>query len=112
METKIFEVRDRCTFFPVLATSMVSADKKENYLLGRAGYAGKKRLILLTVLTSYCSKYLPDAWQGRTLQTVHNYISKNWDILVSSDVIDVEFILGETSEPKQSERLLHLPGSD
>jgi hypothetical protein len=33
----------------------------------------------------------------------HNFIQAQWDTLTTGDVVDVEFILGETLEPKQSE---------
>jgi hypothetical protein len=34
----------------------------------------------------------------------HQHIEQNWDLLNDGDVVDVEYILGETSEPKRSER--------
>jgi hypothetical protein len=34
----------------------------------------------------------------------HRYIEENWNALSDGDVIDVEFILGETKEKKISER--------
>ncbi len=39
----------------------------------------------------------------RTMQVSHDYVEKNWDTIKSGDVIDVEFILGETKEKKISE---------
>ena len=35
--------------------------------------------------------------------------SGNWQELRDGDVIDVEFILGETAEPKRSERETAIP---
>jgi len=34
----------------------------------------------------------------------HKYIKEHWDELRSGSVVDVEFILGESKEPKASER--------
>gem|GEM_PF-2943358 len=51
--------------------------------------------------------YDPYDWSGtpRTYREAHKYIKQNWGILESGDVIDVEFILGETDTCKISERL-------
>jgi len=38
------------------------------------------------------------------MTVAHAYIEKNFHNLNSGDVIDVEFILGETDKPKTSER--------
>jgi hypothetical protein len=35
--------------------------------------------------------------------TAHAHILQNWHSLTSGDVIDVEFILGESKQPKESE---------
>ena len=45
----------------------------------------------------------PYFWGGRTYPVAHNYIIEHWAELKDGDVVDVEFILGERSEPKQSE---------
>lgn len=37
----------------------------------------------------------------------HNWIIDHWQELKDGDVVDVQFILGETKEPKVSERLVH-----
>jgi hypothetical protein len=50
------------------------------------------------------SAYDPYDWNDRTMQTAHNYIAKNFDDLSNGDVVDVEYILEETDEPKISER--------
>ena len=38
------------------------------------------------------------------MQTAHLYIEKNFDALKDGDVVDVQFILGESDKPKTSER--------
>lgn len=49
----------------------------------------------------------PYGWErsARTFPVAHDYIIKNWEKLRDGDVVDVEFILGETKVPKASERL-------
>ena len=41
------------------------------------------------------------------MATAHDHIVKNWVTLEDGDVIDVEFILGETKVKKVSERIGH-----
>ena len=50
--------------------------------------------------------YDPFAWGSdtRTYQVAHQYIIDHFDELESGAVVDVEFILKETTEPKKSER--------
>ena len=58
-------------------------------------------------LTSFArgqSNYDPYSWGDRTYSVAHNYIQEHWDEIKAGDVIDVEYILGETPEPKLSER--------
>jgi hypothetical protein len=39
------------------------------------------------------------------MTVAHSYIAQNWDILESGDVIDAEFIRGETDTEKIPDRL-------
>jgi hypothetical protein len=41
----------------------------------------------------------------RTFGVAHNYIIKHWHDLHDGDVVDVEWILGETKQKKISERV-------
>ncbi len=107
LETKLFEVRDKNTFIPVVAIfwsrSEQELNNEESYLLGRAGYGKFNDCILLTYLSSGAANYDPYQWGNRTMQTAHSYIEDNWEELQSGEVVDVEFILKETKEPKISE---------
>lgn len=100
---KVFEVRDRGTFIPVLAVESRSwfGGDPEQWLFRRAAYNGH---ILLTHLTSRQTEYDPDVWNNRTMTNAHRYISDNWNSLVSGEVVDVQFILKETDKPCESER--------
>lgn len=128
MITKAFEIRDRATFIPVIATKMTptvlppvdqtindwhKSAEAERYLLRRSGYSAD--------FTDYCvivcrmeasgvarnATYDPYTWGAgdRTFCVAHKHIIEHWDELESGAVIDVEFILGETTEPKKSERV-------
>lgn len=104
MIIKILELRDRNTFIPVLAVSMRSnATREQDYLLMRAGYTEGGGILLTRVDgdRAYCDPY---DWGDRTFQTAHLWLEKHFGEVRDGDVIDVEFILGETKEPKISER--------
>lgn len=118
MDLKLLELRDRGTFIPVFAFRCrptrgenVEQFHRERYLLSRAGYgpAGESDCVILGKLdcpssTLSCT-YDPFGWEtsARTMEAAHSWITAHWDDLKSGDVVDVEFILGETKEPKKSE---------
>jgi hypothetical protein len=116
---KAFEVRDTGTFIPVIAIKMIPTQQggrfeQERYLLARAGYGPDPRetpcIILCRMSASgvdHNATYDPYAWGGagtRTMQIAHLHILEHFDEMFSGDVVDVEFIRGETQEPKLSER--------
>lgn len=110
MEIKLFEVRDRGTCIPVMAIqpSVQDPHSNEEWLLERAGY-GKpfERYIILIHLLGSSGKWTcdPHEWdRSRTMTVSHEYIRKYWEDLSTGDVIDVEYILEETSAPKESDR--------
>ena len=120
MITKAFEVRDRGTFIPVVAIKMVThcmpditGDQfdAEVYLLRRAGYNFEHPSILLCRMEASGVRdnatYDAYAWgqNPRTMHVAHLHIEQNFDELESGAVVDVEYILGEKTEKKVSERL-------
>lgn len=129
MNVKLLEVRDRMTFIPVLAVAMLpglAADdfseaptissivppevrEARRYLLRRCGYREDERFptIMMTRLDGSGTPSWSDpyGWADRTFTVAHNHIEKHWHDLKDGDVIDVQFILGETDKPKVSERV-------
>lgn len=105
IETKIFEVRDRGTMMPVIATKLVSTDKLpgEIYLLERGGYSAQCPQVVVHFLEPDEGSGDPDKWTTRTRAIAHQYILKHWDKIRTCDVIDVEFVLGESKTCKVSE---------
>lgn len=77
------------------------------FLLRRSGYSLMSPVptVIVTRLGDSKSRYCYHDWNDRTMEVAHKYIEKNFSILQSGQVIDVEFILGETKFPKISERL-------
>jgi len=103
METKLLEIRDRATFIPAIA---IEVSARDHYLLRHAGY-GVRPLILLASLNKGPMTYNAHDWADRTMKASHLWIIDHWEELKSGSVVDVEFILGETTEPKQSVQVEH-----
>ena len=107
MQAKALELRDEGTLIPVLCVGMNPAIEAPRYLLRRCGYPCDGRPnILMTRLAADGAPVWNDpyAWRGRTFPVAHLYIIGHWEELADGDVVDVSFILGETAEPKRSER--------
>ena len=105
MTPKCLEVRDAMTFIPVVAIDTSAANEGQRYLLRRAGYSHDGSAILLVNLNDARASNDPYGWGGsRTMTGAHLYIEAHWDTLQDGDVVDVEFIRGETEFPKKSER--------
>jgi len=101
MNAKFIEIRDSATFIPALAIAVTGFD---DYLAGRAGFGPEPTVILIHLQTmkSACDPY---DWGGaRTMPNAHAFIQEHWRNLASGDVVDVQYILGETKVPKISER--------
>lgn len=108
MKAKIFEIRDEGTFFPMLCVDMNPDNEAARYLMRRVGYPcdGKPNIVVTHASADGGKAWNdPYAWGGRTYPVAHQFIIKNWDRLQDGAVIDVSFILGETSAPKISERV-------
>ena len=105
METKVLEIRDRMTCISALGICMEASEttRPVQIHLRRAGYAPFNLCILLGPLDGGTFTYDPYSQDGRTWKVAHEYVEKNWRHLVDGDVVDVEFILGETASKKVAE---------
>ena len=108
MEVKCLELRDRMTFIPVICLRPVPTNEAQRYLLRRDGYRGDDSEHCIILIQAQCRGVAYDCYgwpsSPRTYQVAHNYIATRWSALSDGDVIDVEFILGETDTRKTSER--------
>ena len=100
MEQKFVEIRDKGTFVPALAIRLAGVD---HYLARRADYDSP--LVILVLLSTMRCNYDPHGWGGRTFPVAHEWLQEHFDEHENGAVVDVEFILGETTAPKASERL-------
>lgn len=107
MKVKALEIRDAGTFVPVVCIDMQPENDGDLYLLRRCGYPcdGEPNILMTAMGADGGAAWNdPYGWGGRTRPVAHNYIIEHWHELNDGDVVDVEFILGETSSPKASER--------
>jgi hypothetical protein len=113
VKAKALEIRDEGTFIAALAVDMNPHIQEtrdpvaQSYLLRRCGYPcdGRPNILLTGLDGSGTATNDPYAWGGRTYPVAHQYIIDHWAELRDGDVVDVSFILGETSAPKLSERV-------
>jgi len=106
MEAKLFEIRDVATFIVMLAIKLEPECEADRYLLTRAGYGREAKRQGLCRISggdgeSHCD---PFKWPNNTLKIAHQWFQDNWEKLESGAVIDVEFIQGDSAQPKTSER--------
>lgn len=103
MIVKSVEIRDANTFIPALAMRMRPEGEKQRYLLGCVGLQADAWQVLLVKLSSAESRMDAYGWDSRTMKAAHRHIVDHWDELEDGAVVDVQFILGETQEPKRSQ---------
>ena len=111
IESKVLEIRDEATFIGVLAIRMLAANPVQAYYLRRCGYPNDGSSIMLMFLSDGRATNDPYEWQSmgfgaRTMPTAHDWILQHFNELSDGDVVDVSFILGESKEPKRSERVV------
>ena len=103
MIAKCFEVRDEMTFIPVMAVLLAPTNEEQHWLLARAGYRTPGESVIVTNLADARSANDCYDWPSGTMQTAHRCILDHWEMLADGDVIDCEFIRGETAVAKLSE---------
>lgn len=104
MKIKLLEVRDRGTFLPIMAISTEPDNNEQGYLLRRVGFNSGEAVIIARLSGEGHSSADAYHWGDRTMSTAHHYIDQHFHELKDGDVIDVEFIKGETKTIKSSER--------
>ena len=106
LDSKVLEIRDSATFIPMLAIDIQPKNDAQKWLMRRCGYPcdGQPNVILTRLDGDGMATNDPYAWGGRTYPVAHNYIIENWGALKDGDVVDVEYILGESASPKVSEK--------
>ncbi len=110
MTFKTLEIRDSGTLISAMAISMLAEnDAQAYYVHDRCGHPNDGTSIVLMRLDDMLATNDPYEWPSRvgstrTMPVAHQFIIENFTRLRDGDVVDVEFILGERSTPKRSER--------
>ena len=104
---KCLEVRDRNTFMVVMCFKPIPDNEAQRYLMRRDGWSCEPDEHCVMVIDTHKNRAMHDPYDygggARTMPEAHKYIEQHWDELVDGDVVDVEFILGETASKKVSE---------
>lgn len=105
METKLLEIRDEATMIIVLCVNMNPTTEFQRKALRRYGYPcdGRPNILITHANGGKIADNDPYSWGGRTYPNAHKFIIEHWGLLKDGDVVDVQFILGETQEVKVSE---------
>lgn len=108
MIVKLFEIRDSMTCIPAMAIKLIDRNHLERSLMGRVGFvecsAPGPSTIIFMRLNDQEAHVDPYSWgDTRTMQEAHKYLIKNFNKHISGTVIDVQFILGETETPAESD---------
>jgi hypothetical protein len=116
MICKTIEIRDRATYIAALAIKLIPTNEADRYLLARSGYGPdvtvQSTYVLLMGLAGGLDKMTCDPYDwgdNRSRHVAHLWLIEHFDEIESGAVVDVEFILGETSGPKVSERFEESP---
>jgi hypothetical protein len=106
MKTKLLEVRDRGTCIEMLCIDMHPENEMQHRGLKACGYScsAAPNIMITYAGGGRSADNDPFSWGDRTYATAHLDIIENWEAYKDGDVVDVEFILGETKEPKTSQR--------
>lgn len=103
MQAKALEVRDRATFIPIVALAMSAANEEQRYLMSRVGFNGDGSQVIVMQMNDQRASSDPYDW-SRTMRVAHEYILRHFDELTDGEVIDVEYLLGESKQKRISER--------
>ena len=108
METKVLEVRDSGTYIAVLAMRLIADDTVQRYYLEREGFTEGAGIVVMRIADQQAHADPYDWPSGaRTMGIAHIYITAHFDKLKDGDVVDVQFIVGETQTKKLSERITY-----
>lgn len=108
MKSKLIEIRDVCTCITAIAIKTDPDNSIEESFFRRGGW-GSNSVILVKCNGETIANYDPFEWRSkgnRTMFEAHRYIEEHFDELKDFDIVDVQYILGETNEIKKSDIIL------
>jgi len=106
MKTKLFEVRAEGTCIPVMAVRLDASNGAEAYLLGRSGYglsspSWHSYVFLFPIEFEGPAVTDPFKQPLRELLIAHKYVLDHFDELEPGAVLDVDYIEGRRTEPRE-----------
>jgi hypothetical protein len=108
MQIKTLEIRDRMTRIVALAIKPTPRSEMERALLASVGFGPtpyeQSGYVFIVRAADARAQWDPYAWGDRTMAVAHHHVLENWDHYSLTDVVDVEFILGETAAKKELNR--------
>lgn len=116
IQVRTVEIRDEGTTIPALAiyvwgSRVLARDSAPYWLVSRAGW-GPTPAVMLIKLHNGEGMSDPFDWPNRTMHYAHLHLREllqgHNELWPDGDVLDVQFILGETRAKKRSERLSEL----
>ena len=104
LEIKFVEVVDIATCIPclLLKGNPSNMDNRQSWVWERGGWGDTQGIYLLPIQSPELTRYDAYSYKDRTFKTVLLHAQENWNTINDGDVIDVEFVLGEKSAPKES----------
>jgi hypothetical protein len=96
MQTKLLEVRNRTRRIPVLAMEIRPDSGAAAELLQRCGLTDGNGVIVVNLKDQTALGGASE--NSSAMDIAHAYIDGRFDMLTDGDVVDVDFILGETPE--------------
>jgi hypothetical protein len=108
IEVKLFELRDKGTFIPLMCVKVPGGRRmtgydRECWLVRRAGWVESGGVYVIHMTSTQRCHYDAFEWGDRTFFNAHQFIEKNWNELPNGALIDVRHILGETDSPCETE---------
>jgi hypothetical protein len=95
MIVKYIKILDRGVSIPAAVMKAAYSNEEQRQILRDADLHSNS--ILLMNLVDKVVKSDPIHWFTRTMTTAHKHLNENFDLIKDGEVIDVEFILGETT---------------
>jgi hypothetical protein len=94
MQTKLLEVRNRTRRIPILAMEIGPDSEAAAELLQRFGLSESNGVVVVNLKDQTSLGGASEICSAMAI--AHAYIDGRFDLLTDGDVVDVEFILGET----------------
>lgn len=107
MIIKFLELRDEGTRIAAVAIRLTPDNEAQRAILASAGYgrlpSEQAEYVVLLDAHYWNGSYNPYSQRSTTHHHAHLWIREHFDELKDGDVVDVEFILGKRTAPKNSE---------